>query len=531
MTDDAELLRRYVDSRTEIDFTTLVERHLNLVYQAALRRMGGRSDLAQDVTQQVFTTLAREAPKLVTHPALVGWLFTATRHAASQQLRAERRRQDREIQSLVRNSLESSTPDTNWDQIRDQLDEVMDRLAEQDRTAILQRFFHNQAFAQIGVTFGLSEDAARKRVDRALERLRGLLVKRGITSTGSALGVLLASQAATAAPAGLAQMIASTAFIPGATASLPTAGLLYFMNTKIALSLAGALGLAGVLSLPFIGLALYENHEATNAELAVTTARQENERRATELNKLQEQEREAEKKTAAFKLEQERAQAVAAALVQTRSAAQPALTQPEVEALHEGREFFALFPKAGPLVLKLSRAQIHSNYLGFYRSANLTPAQIAELEKQTSEYLLENQGVTPGGISPVVSSLPDDRLQQILGEENFQRLQEFLRQRPAYTTTRWAAMCAGFDSTPLSQKQTDQLVQTITANSSEYQSGQSLKLENVDWNAVRQQTEVFLTPDQVKAVQPALLEAQFQNALVKAQQDAATSTNQPNLAQ
>jgi len=141
MTDDAELLRRYVDSRSEVDFTVLVERHLNLVYQAALRRTGGRSDLAQDVTQQVFTTLAREAPKLVSHPTLVGWLFTATRHVASQLLRTERRRQEREMQALVRNSLENTEPDADWDQIRNHLDEVMDQLAERDRTAILMRFF------------------------------------------------------------------------------------------------------------------------------------------------------------------------------------------------------------------------------------------------------------------------------------------------------------------------------------------------------------------------------------------------------
>lgn len=84
MKDDAELLRRYVESRSEPDFTVLVERHLDLIYQAALRRTGGRSDLAQDAAQQVFITLAREAPKLVSHPALAGWLFIATRHAASQ---------------------------------------------------------------------------------------------------------------------------------------------------------------------------------------------------------------------------------------------------------------------------------------------------------------------------------------------------------------------------------------------------------------------------------------------------------------
>src|SRR5471032_886679 len=96
MRDDAELLRRYVEFRSEADFTAFVERHLNVVYHAALRRMGGRSDLAQDVTQQVFTALARDADRLSRHEALTGWLYTAARHAAHQILRAERRRQHRE---------------------------------------------------------------------------------------------------------------------------------------------------------------------------------------------------------------------------------------------------------------------------------------------------------------------------------------------------------------------------------------------------------------------------------------------------
>ena len=325
MTDDAELLRRYVDSRSEIDFTVLVERHLNLVYQAASRRMGGRSDLDQDVTQQVFTTLAREAPKLVSHPALVGWLFTATRHAAGHLLRTERRRQDREVQAFMRNSLENSEQGADWGEIRDQLDAVMDKLSEQDRAAILLRYFHNQAFGQIGVAFGLSEDAARKRVDRALDRLRGLLVKRGITSTAAALGVVLSSEAASAAPAGLAATIASAALVPGATASLPAYGLFYFMNTKIALSVAGTLGLAGLLSLSPVGLALYASHQATNSEITAATARQESERCTTELTKLKGQEREADQKVAALKAERDRALAATEALTKAPQPTSPIL--------------------------------------------------------------------------------------------------------------------------------------------------------------------------------------------------------------
>ena len=160
MKDDSELLRRYAESRSEADFAALVQRHLDLVYQAALRRTGGRSDLAQDASQEVFTTLAREAPKLVSHPSLVGWLFTATRHAAGHLLRTERRRREREMEAVVSSAPEGSGLDADWGEIRDHLDEVMDKLPEQDRAAILLRFFDKRPFAEIGLAFGLSEDTA-----------------------------------------------------------------------------------------------------------------------------------------------------------------------------------------------------------------------------------------------------------------------------------------------------------------------------------------------------------------------------------
>jgi RNA polymerase sigma factor (sigma-70 family) len=528
MMEDAELLSRYVHSRSEIDFTVLVERHLNLVYQAALRRAGGRSDLAQEVTQQVFTTLAREAPKLVAHPALVGWLFTATRHAAGHLLRTERRRQEREIEAIMRNSLDNSTSNADWDKIRDQLDEVMDKLAEQDRTAILLRFFHNQAFGQIGLAFGLSEDTARKRVERALERLRGLLAKRGVTSTASALGVILASQSASAAPTGLAQTIASAALLPGATASLPATGLLYFMNTKIALSIAGTFGLAALLSLPPLGLAVYKSHEATIAETTATNALRENEHRQAELSKLQAQAREADQKAAALKAELDSTQQENAALTKTLPpATSPPRNKAEADALADGKEFLSRFPGAGRMLVELARAQIHANFTGFYRTANLTAAQIDELENRTAEFCNESLLVTPTGISPLVGQLPDDQLQQILGDENFQRFKGFNRARAAHAATARAELAAGYASVPLSPEQSQHIVQTIIENSEDFKSGGNLKLETVDWSAATGPALKVLTPEQRKAVQPLLLQMQFQIASDKAQKKAAAEHQKP----
>jgi len=529
MTDDAEFLRRFVSSHSEIDFTVLVERHLNVVYQAALRRVDGRSDLAQDATQQVFTTLAREAPKLVSHPALVGWLFTATRHAASHLLRTERRRQEREQEAFVRNALENSEPDANWDEIRDQLDEVMDKLSEQDRTAIILRYFQNLAFAKIGYALDLNEDTARKRVERALERLRVLLAKRGVTSTAAMLGALLTSQSATAAPAGLAQTIASAALVPGAAASLPASGLIYFMNTKLAMSTAATLGLAALLCLPPLGLAVYKSREATRAEATTDIARQENERRQADLNTLKVQTRDAEQKAIDIKAELDRTQQASATVTKALPPpASPPRSKAEAEALADGKEFLSRYPEAGRKLVELGRAQIHASFTGFYRTTNLTAAQIDELETRTAEFLNESLLVTPTGVGPLVAQLPDDQLQEILGDENFQRFKEFNRARAAYAATARAELAAGYASVPLSPEQSQYIVQTIIENSKDFKSGGNLKLETVNWSAATAPALKILTPEQRKAVQPLLLQMQFQIAVDKAQTKATAAEQQKN---
>ncbi|MCX6956754.1 MAG: sigma-70 family RNA polymerase sigma factor, partial [Verrucomicrobia bacterium] len=183
MTDDLELLRRYLDEHSQAAFTELVRRHLDLVYGAAFRRTDGDAPLAEDIAQQVFTQLARDAAGLRRHPRLGGWLYVATRHATASAMRAERRRKLREEKAM---NDPTALPEPDWRQLRPELDAVIDRLAESDRDAVLLRFFEAKAFAEIGATLGISEDAARMRVERALEKLRSLLARRGIASTATA---------------------------------------------------------------------------------------------------------------------------------------------------------------------------------------------------------------------------------------------------------------------------------------------------------------------------------------------------------
>src|SRR5471032_102228 len=202
MPDDSVLLQRFVADRDEEAFAELVRRYLNLVYFAALRQVGGDAHRAEDVAQTVFTLLARKAESLTRHQALAGWLHTTTRFAASEALRTERRRLAREEEAHTMHELSTDpAAQADWERLRPIIDEALNELGDADREAVLLRFFADQPLAAIGAKLQVSENAARMRVERALEKLHGLLAQRGVTSTAAALAVLLANQAAASAPA------------------------------------------------------------------------------------------------------------------------------------------------------------------------------------------------------------------------------------------------------------------------------------------------------------------------------------------
>jgi RNA polymerase sigma factor (sigma-70 family) len=217
LTDSQILLRSYADHGDEAAFRKLVEQYIDLVYSAAIRRVGGDAGLAQDVTQAVFTDLARKAPSLRDVAMLGGWLHRHTGFIASSMVRSEHRRQVREQEAAQMNATSDSS-ETLWQQLAPMLDDTIECLDPSDRQAVLLRFFERRDFRAIGDALGISDDAAQKRVTRAVEKLRSLLVERGVTLTVVVLSSLLIGKAVSAAPAGLAADVAKIA-LAGATAS------------------------------------------------------------------------------------------------------------------------------------------------------------------------------------------------------------------------------------------------------------------------------------------------------------------------
>ena len=210
---DLGLLHEYVTNGSERAFSALVSRHVDLVFSTAFRQVRN-PHLAEEITQAVFIILARKANQLGKGTILVAWLYRTARFAAADALKSEFRRRQREQHALDMETTASGS-DLAWSEVAPHLDEALARLADKDRSAILLRYFENRSLRAVGEVLGVEEEAARKRVDRAVSKLRRHLEKHAAHLPISALGGILATHAVQCAPAGLAISASATALAEG----------------------------------------------------------------------------------------------------------------------------------------------------------------------------------------------------------------------------------------------------------------------------------------------------------------------------
>lgn len=250
MSDDMKLVSEFAAGRSEPAFTALVERHVGLVHSAALRQTGD-PHLAEEITQAVFIILARKAATLGRDTILPAWLYRTTRYTAANALKIQHRRRVREQEACMQSTMQSEDTANAWQQLAPLLDDTMSELSESDRASLVLRYFENRPWREVAMLMQVTEDAAQKRVTRALDKLRFLFAKRGVTITVAAIAAALSANSVKAAPAGMTKIISSVVAAKGATATISTLALvkggmktMLWSNLKMALIAGGAIILA-----------------------------------------------------------------------------------------------------------------------------------------------------------------------------------------------------------------------------------------------------------------------------------------------
>jgi RNA polymerase sigma factor (sigma-70 family) len=476
---DAELLRRYMEDRSEAAFAELVSRHVGLVYAAALRQVGGATHRAQDVAQTVFVALARQAGPLSQRTEIVGWLYTSTHHAAAKLKRTEQRRARREQEAQAMNEINADDgAAADWERTRPVLDEAMHGLSDADREAILLRYFQNRRLAEVGQRLGMSEDAARMRVDRALDKLQVLLRRRGITSTTTALGVVLANPLLAAAPAGMAASVTGAALAGmavGAGAGSAVSAAIISMNAKTTL--------ITVVAILAIGFSIYEFNALRREREAAAGARAELQ---AQLQAAQQRVVEADRQSVALRSELESARAAKSVFGfnQTLTGA-PA---PAVNAARANTGGGRL--TLGSMTQEEARMRngqsLDTTYAALYRELKLTPAQrehfknlmldceetskrlfgkaVAEARARNPKFDRADQYEVFEAMNAQMQVEQQAAVRQALGETAAQALQNYQTTLPMRFVAKQLAANLFTSEAPLLPAQADQLIEIMARN-------------------------------------------------------------------
>ena len=482
--EDAQLLRSYVTERSEDAFRALVRRHIALVHGVARRQAGIDAHFADDVTQRVFVLLTQKAATLGGHTTLAGWLYTAARLESLKVARHEARRRDRETHAAAMNAPpDSADAAQSWDELQPVLDDAMCRLGAAEREAVLLRYFSGHSFAEVGSVLHVSEEAARKRVDRAVDKLRALLGQRGLLATSAALGTALRAHAAPAVADRLIETVSAAAFQPVVVSTVgPLAA--FMSSTKITATVAGVVLLFAATSV-VRDASLHAAAEASREEAAAVHAAVQREHAAIREELAQRQREQAEADARERTL-----------ITTTPNPKRPYLQDP------------AYREAARTASLALRRL----GFQRFYRQLGLTPEQTARFEQIMAR---QDQANLDGQIARDLGrdeqavyrqSGPEwsNAMRELLGDEGKKQLEDYLRSLPIryFVDATAARTYASFQ--PITLAQADQLVAVVLEHTPIYQQGKGTDPGKVNWHEVWAPAEKILTPEQLAAFENAV---------------------------
>jgi RNA polymerase sigma factor (sigma-70 family) len=528
---DLELLARYNRQHAEDAFAELVRRYLELVFTAAVRQVRS-TQLAEEVAQSVFSDLAGQAHRFAPDTILSAWLYQVTRRTAIDVVRREARRQRREQVATELSAM--NTSDADWTRIEPLLDEAMDTLEEADRAAVVLRYFENKPLREVGQALGASEEAARKRVSRAVDRLREYFSKRGVAASAGGLAAAISANAVQGAPVGLSASIA-TAAVAGAGAT--TAATALSTATKVIAMTTLQKTVIGATLVAAIGAGIYEARQASRL-------RQENQNLQQQQRPLSEQvvqlQRERDESAQWLVAAQEelarlRSNSSNAEVLKLRGltgSLQQRLAASEAQSNTPGPGMAKLMNAPGmkEYIRQAMLEKFRSMYEVLFQELKLTPDQaqkVVELMGDRASKALATLSAPPGSAEHAAASQANaesDRqvaaeMRSMLGETGYERFKDYSLEIPARTTL--ALLKPRLGDAQLSEEQSTRLLQVIKAEPQELTQGiiggpdkafggsqaeidHFLQQVTESNQRILQQAAGFLTPDQLNGLNAVL---------------------------
>lgn len=454
---DHDLLGQFTREQSQAAFAELVGRHLNLVYSAALRQVRS-PQLAEEISQSVFTNLACNAARLQANTVLSAWLYQVTRHAAIDVVRREARRQAREQIAFQMSNLNDSTT-VDWSHVEPLLDEGMETLDAADRTAILMRYFENKSLREVGQALGVSEDAAQKRVSRAVERLREFFGKRGVPIGASGLVALASANAIQAAPAGLAASIGANAI--AASTALSTSSAIAVTKTIVMTTLQKTV-ITAVATVAVVA-GLYEARQISNLRGQVRALQDQQEQQQAGLsNQVEELRRERDRATNAL------AAARAESAEQKNNPYEVLKLRGEVGRLRQenasigsrsGLSKITANPESRKMLRDQQKMGMSAIYKGLGQQLKLTSEQTDKLNDLLADHIMENVGnvttalrekMTPeqiNGLFAAQDQALQEQMQSLLGQDGLGQYQDYTKNLlSSLTAEQFKSMLTGDDA-------------------------------------------------------------------------------------